>query len=119
VTAANAARLAWTPLARRLGITRTARQRKQILTALADMDWSADLDTALAHLDGEAARAIVAAVYHHRRDQLRFVGTAALPDGHQLVGLHDADGTRSYLLDLGTEAMHVLAELPTADPHIA
>jgi hypothetical protein len=119
VTAANAARLAWTPLSRRLGLTRTARQRKQILTALADMDWSADIDTSLAHLDGEAARAIVAAVYHHRRDQLRLVGTAALPDGHQLVGLQHADGTRSYLLVLGAEAIHVLAEIPTADPRVA
>jgi hypothetical protein len=119
VTAAHAAELVWTPLSRRLGVTRTARQRKQILAALADMDWSADIDTCLAHLDGEAARAILAAVYHHRRDQLRLVGTATLPAGHQLVGLQDADGTRSYLLDLDAEAIHVLAEIPTADPRVA
>jgi hypothetical protein len=119
VTAAHATDLAWTPLSRRLGVTRTARQRKQILTALADMDWSADVDTTLAHLDGEAVRAIVAAVYHHRRGELRLVGTAALPDGHQLVGMQDADGTRSYLIDLDAEAIHVLAEIPTADPRVA
>jgi hypothetical protein len=119
VTAARATGLAWTPLSRRLGVTRTARQRKQILTALADVDWSADIDTCLAHLDGEAARAIVAAVYHHRRHQLRLVGTAALPDGHQLVGLQDTDGTRNYLLDLDAEAIHVLAEIPAADPRVA
>jgi hypothetical protein len=119
VTSAPAPALAWTPLSRRLGVTRTAGQRKQILTALAAMDWSADIDTSLANLDGEAARAIVAAVYHHRRDQLRLVGTAALPDGRQLVGLADADGTRSYLLDFDAEAIHVLAEVPTADPRVA
>lgn len=119
MTAAHAAELTWTPLSRRLGVTRTARQRKHILTALAAMDWSADIDTSLARLDGEAARAIAAAVYHHRRDQLRLVGTAALPDGHQLVGLADADGTRIYLLDLDTEAVHVLTEIPTADPRVA
>jgi hypothetical protein len=118
VTAAHSAQLAWTPLSRRLGVTRTARQRKQILTALADMDWSADIDTCLAHLAGDAARALVAAV-HHRRDQLRLFGTATLPDGRQLVGLQDADGTRNYLLDLDTEAIHVLAEIPTADPRVA
>ena len=67
----------------------------------------------------QETRAIVAAVYHHRRDQLRLVGTAALPDGHQLVGLADADGTRSYLLDLDAEAIHVLTEIPTADPRVA
>ena len=119
MTAAPSTALAWTLLSRRLGVTRTAAQRKQILTALDAMDWSADIDICLAHLDGEAAYAIVAAVYHHRRDQLRLVGTAALPDGHQLVGLADADGTRSYLLDLDAEAIHVLAEIPTADPRVA
>lgn len=113
------AALAWTPLSRRLGLTRTAEQRNQILAALAVMDWSPDIDTRLTHLDGEAARVIVAAVYHHRADQLQLVGTADLPDGHQLVGLQDADGTRSYLLDLDAEAIHVLAEIPTADPRVA
>ena len=119
MTAARATELAWTPLSRHLGVTRTARQRTQILTALSRMDWSPDIDTSLAHLDGEAARAIVAAVYHHRRDQLQLVGTAALPDGHQLIGMQDADGTRSYLIDLDAEAIHVLAEVPTADPRVA
>jgi hypothetical protein len=119
MAAARAAELVWTPLSRRLGVTRTARQRKQILTALADMDWSADIDTSLRHLDGEAARAIVAAVYHHRREQLRLVGTAALPDGHQIVGLQYAGGTRSYLLGLDADAIHLLAEIPTADPRVA
>jgi len=119
MTAARATQLAWTPLSRRLGVTRTARRRTQILTARSRMDWSPDIDTSLAHLDGEAARAIVAAVYHHRRDQLQLVGTAAVPDGHQLIGMQDADGTRSYLLDLDAEAIHVLAEVPTTDPRVA
>jgi hypothetical protein len=119
VTGAPAPELAWTPLSRRLGLTRTARQRKQILTALAGMAWSADISSGLAQVDGQAARAIVAAVYHHRRDQLRLVGTAALPDGHQLVGLEHADGARNYLLDLDAEAIHLLAEIPTADPRVA
>jgi len=119
VTATQASDLAWTSMAGRLGLTRTGQQRTQILAALPGMDWSADIDTCLAHLDGEAARAIVAAVYHHRRGQLRLVGTAALPDGRQLVGLQGADGTRSYLLDLDAEAIYVLAEIPTADPRVA
>jgi hypothetical protein len=119
VTAALVVQLTWTPLSRRLSVTRTARQRKQILAALAAMNWSADVDTSVAHLDGDAARAIVAAVYHHRRDQLRLVGTAALADGHQLVGLQHADGTRNYLLDLDAEAIHVLAEVPATDHRVA
>lgn len=119
MTAALVVQLAWTPLSRRLGVTRTARQRKQILAALAAMDWSADVATSVAHLDGDAARAIVVAVYHHRRDQLRLMGTAALPDGHQLVGLQHADGTRNYLLDLAAEAIHVLAEVPATDHRVA
>ena len=119
MTAAVSFQMTWTPLSRRLGVTRTARQRQQILAAIAGIGWSADVPAVLAHLDGEAVRAIVAAVYHHRRDQLRLVGTAALPDGHQIVGITDADGTRSYLLDLDAEGIHVLAEVPAADPRVA
>jgi hypothetical protein len=88
VTAARAVQLAWTPLSRRLGVTRTAQQRKQILAALAAMNWSADIDPAVTGIRGEAARTIAAAI--RRCDRLRLLGTASLPGGHQLVGIEHA-----------------------------
>ena len=59
---------------------------------------------------GPAARAIVNAVFHHRRDQLHLVGVAQLTGGRQLIGLQDTLGTCSYLLDLDAEAIYVLDE---------
>lgn len=117
MTAARAVQLAWTPLSRRLGVTRTAQQRKQILAALAAMNWSADIDRAVTGIRGEAARTIAAAI--RRCDRLGLLGIASLPGGHQLVGIEHADGTRAYLLDLDAEAIHVLAEVPAPDHRVA
>ena len=58
----------------------------------------------------DVVRAVVMAVFHRRRDQLRLVGSAQLTGGRQLIGLEDTLGTRSYVLDLDAEAIYVLAE---------
>ena len=114
-----AARHTWTPLARRLGVTRTAQQRREILYAAEQIDWTTGLDTCLGRLGGRAAQVLVAAIHDYCGMELRLIGTATLPDGAQLVGLEHANGTRNYLLDLDVEAIHVLAEAPRpADLHV-
>jgi hypothetical protein len=60
-------------------------------------------------LDSPVVRAIVMAVFHRRRDQLRSivrVGSAQLNGGRQLIGPEDSLlGARSYVLDLDAEAI--------------
>jgi hypothetical protein len=90
-------RLSWTRLGVRMGFTAKEPQREEILAAIERMTWT-ETPACLPYLDGPAVRAIVNAVLHHRRDQL------------QLIGLQDTLGTRSFLLDLGAEAIYVLAE---------
>jgi len=51
-----AARHTWTPLARRLGVIRTAQQRREILYAAEQIDWTTELDTCLGPLGGHAAQ---------------------------------------------------------------
>ena len=51
-----AVRHTWTPLARRLGVIRTAQQRREILYAAEQMDWTTELDTCLGPLGGHAAQ---------------------------------------------------------------
>lgn len=102
-------RVTWTVLAVRMGFTREQPQRDRILDAVDQMTWI-EARARPRHLDGPAVRAIVTAVFHHRRDQLRLIGVAPLADGRQLIGLEDTLGTRSYLLDLDSEAIYVLAE---------
>jgi hypothetical protein len=115
-------RLTWTALGVRMGFTRKQPQRDRILDAAYRMTWI-DPRARPAYLDGPAVRAIVTAIFHHRRDQLRLVGIAPLADGRQLIGLEDTLGTRSYLLDLDSEAIYVLAEFthPVTAPaaHVA
>lgn len=106
------ANLAWTPLSRRMGFTRSENQRAVILAARRRMAWAADLDESAAHIDGDVARAIVAAVFHSHRDQVELLGISDVGDGRQLVGLSDTDGRRNYVLSLDAEAIHVLAETP-------
>lgn len=114
-------RLSWTALGTRMGFTRTASQRAEILAAIDDVTWIRT-PARPPYLDSPAVRAIVNAVFHHRRDQLRLVGVAELSGGRQLIGLEDSLGTRSYVLDLvNGEAIYVLAEFahPIATPHVA
>ena len=117
-------RLSWTALGQRMGFTSEHAQREEILDAIDRMNW-VETPTRQTCLDSSitngVVRAIVMAVFHHRRDQLRLVGSAQLKGGRQLIGLEATLGTRSYVLDLDAEAIYVLAEfrhpLPTAASH--
>ena len=102
-------RLTWTALGVRMRFTREQPQRDRILDAVDRMTWI-EAPARPPHVNGPAVRAIVTAILHRRHAQLRRVGIAPLPDGRQLIGLEDALGTRSYLLDLDSEAIQVLAE---------
>ena len=102
-------RLSWTQLGVHMGYTAQEPQREEILDAIACMTWT-ETPARPPYLDGPAVRAILNAVFHHRRDQLHLVGVARLNGGRQLIGLEDTIGTRSYLLDLDAEAIYVLAE---------
>ena len=101
-------RLIWTPLSRRLAVTRTAEQRTHILDAVDRMAWSCEVDSALAQLGGGAAHAILSAAYRERRACLRLIGISALPDSRRLIGARDADGARSYFLESNAEVIQVL-----------
>ena len=102
-------RLSWTQLGVHMGYTAEEPQREEILDAIERMTWT-ETPARPPYLDGPAVRAIVNAVFHHRRDQLHLVGVAQLNGGRQLIGLEDTLGTRSFLLDLDAEAIYVLAE---------
>ena len=105
-------RLSWTQLGVHMGYTAEEPQREEILAAIERMAWT-ETPARPPYLDGPAVRAIVNAVFHHRRDQLHpviRVGASPLNGGRQLIGLEDTLGTRSFLLDLDAEAIYVLAE---------
>ncbi len=106
----------WSKLAARMGYTSEEPQRQEILAAIARMSWTElGTDAALPNfLDGQAVRAIVAAIYHRRRRQLRLAGVAQLNGGRQLVGVQGRNGERHFLLDMDAEAIHVLAEIAPA-----
>ena len=103
--------LSWTPLGVRMGFTSEQQQREEILAAIEYMAWT-DAPAHPTYLDGAAVKAIVAAIFHRRRDLIELVGVAQLTGGRQLIGLQDTRGGRSYVLDLDAEAIHVLVELP-------
>jgi hypothetical protein len=113
-TSRRSGHMSWTELGVRMGFTSEQSQREEILAAIERMNW-AHTSAGRSDLDGQAVRAIVNAVVHHRRGQRRSivrVGIAHLNGGRQLIGLQDSLGTRSYVLDLDSEAVYVLAELP-------
>ena len=103
-------RLSWTQLGVRMGYTSTQVQREQILAARKGMRWTQSLSD-LPYPDAPAARAVINAVFAHRPDQLRLLAVAELAGGRRLIGLQDAYGTRSYVLDLDAEAIVVLTEV--------
>ncbi len=110
--------LSWTQLGIRMGFTRDESQRVQILDGIARMAWA---ETAVRHhnLGGPAARAIARAIIGPHPDQHRRVGIARLDDGRRLIGLEHALGTRSFVLDLGAEAVHLLDAVNDRQPRIA
>jgi hypothetical protein len=110
-------RWAWTQLGVRMGFTRDENQREEILHGIQHMAWT---QTGAHHryLGGPAARAIVRAVLRHA-DQAHRVGIARLGGGRRLIGLKNALGIRSYVLDLDAEAVHLLDEFNHRQSRIA
>jgi len=109
----------WTPLGRRLGITRHAVQRRALLVAMQGMSWQRPTQYKEI-LDDPIVQAVAGTVLHGRIDVARLVGQRDLGDGRRLIGLQDAAGTRHYLLAQPTpgtdrwlsEVIHVLTEYP-------
>lgn len=111
-------RRSWTKLGIRMGFTRDESQRNEILDGIAQMAWT---ETGERHryLGGPAARAIVRAILGHHPDQPHRVGIARLDAGRRLIGLEHALGTRSFVLDLDAEAVHLLDEFHHRQSRIA
>jgi hypothetical protein len=110
----DTARLSWTALGVRMGFTSEPPQREQILAAIERMNWI-ESSTQPHYLDSAAVGPTVRAVLGRRR-QLRMVGVAQLNGAQQLIGLEDRLGTRSYVLDLDSEAICVLDESSRTTP---
>ena len=117
MTGTRPRRLCWTALGKQMGYTSEPAQREQLLAAVARMTWTADV-AAVPYLNGDAVRAIVAAVFGRRHRALRRVGVAQLNGRQLLIGLEHRDGERAYLLDLDSVAVYVLADTsqPPAQP---
>jgi hypothetical protein len=111
-------RRSWTQLGIQMSFTRDESQRVEILDGIAQMAWT-ETGTRHRYLGGPAARAIVRAILGHHPDQLYRVGVARLDTRRRLIGLEHALGTRSYVLDLDTEAVHLLDEFNHRQPRIA
>ena len=111
-------RLSWTRLGVRMGFTCDESQRLDILDGITRMAWT-EPGTRHRYLGGPAARVIVRAILGHRRDQLHRVGIARLDGGRRLIGLEHTPGTRSFVLDLDVEAVHLLDQVNHRQPRIA
>jgi hypothetical protein len=116
-TAVNPDRMAWTQLGIQMGFTRDEDQRVEILDGIRRMAWT-ETGARNGYLSGPAARAIVRAVLGPRGRADR-VGIAQLGGGRRLIGLDSALGTRSYVLDLDAEAVHLLGEFNQRQSRIA
>jgi hypothetical protein len=92
-----------------MGFTTDPSQRAELLSAINRMRWTAAPGRP-PYFASPALAAVVNAVVHHG-GPLRLVGIAQFRSGRRLIGLHDSVGTRRYVLDLGNEAIYVLAEL--------
>ncbi len=99
--------LAWTPLGTRLGYTTAQTQREEILDAISRIDWT-EAPPSPSYLDVPPVSAVVGAALHGR-EQIRMAGTTHIAGG-RLIGLQDGHGARTYLLDLGSEAISLLDE---------
>jgi hypothetical protein len=102
--------LSWTGLGVRMGFTCEESQRVEILDGIARMTWTGP-GTRHRYLGGPAARVIVAAILGHRYDQPHRVGIARLHGGRRLIGLEHTLGTRSFVLDLDVDAIHLLDQV--------
>jgi hypothetical protein len=111
-------RFSWTGLGVRMGFTCEESQRLEILDGITRMAWTGT-GTRHRYLGGPAARAIVRAILGHPRDQPHRVGIARLHGGGRLIGLDHTLGTRSFVLDLDVEAVHLLDQVNHRQPRIA
>ncbi len=105
--------LAWTPLGTRMGYTTARAQRQEILDAISRIDWGAATPSP-SYLDLPPISAVVGATLHGR-EQIRMAGITQIADG-RLIGLQDRHGARTYLLDLGSEAIRLLDEPRRSEP---
>lgn len=103
-------RVSWTVLGARMGYTSELLQRDLILDAAARMTWTDDI-ARVRYLTGAAVQEVIRAFAGHcHLHPLRRVGVAQLNGAQLLIGLEHRGGQRSYLLDLDSEAVHVLSE---------
>jgi len=122
VSGATAQRPMWTGVGQAMGYTDSEDLRAAILAAADAITWS-ELPDGLTHLRGPAARALIAAVFRGRRDQIRRTGTATVAATgksarpQRLIGIEDHAGVRYFVLDLGHEAVYLLRS--TANPSAA
>jgi hypothetical protein len=99
-----------------MGFTTDPSLRTELLCAINRMNWTTAPGRP-PYFTSSALAAVVNAVVDHQRP-LGFVGIAQLRSGRRLIGLHDSGGTRSYVLDLDSEAIHLLTELTPQRPAI-
>lgn len=112
------AQRSWTVLGARMGYTSDPPQRDLILAAVARMTWTDDI-AAVPYLAGAAVQAVIRALVGHHRHRLHRVGVAQLNGAQLLIGLEHRTGERDYLLDLDSEAVHVLTEITAPGAHHA
>lgn len=106
--------LTWTRLARSMGVTDSVAQ-DEIRAAVERMPWGDP--RAVAELDGEPVRSIVAGIFFGRRDQLLRAGVAPMgAEGEKLIGLEETTELQYFLIHrtdgLLVEALYVLLIAP-------
>ena len=111
-------RLSWTQLGIRMGFTRDDSQRLEIFEGIARMVWT-EAGKRHGYLGGHAARSIARAILGPHPEQPYRVGIARLDARRQLIGVEHGPGTRSFVLDLDVEALHVLDDFNQRQPRIA
>jgi hypothetical protein len=106
-----------------MGYTSISAQRLEILAAVERMTW-VEMGAGTTPLAGPVARAMSHSTLGHQRRQPHLVGVAELDGGRRLIGLHDGNGSRRFVLDLDHEAIVLLVQItrppqkcgPTAAP---
>ena len=110
--------MSWTRLGVQMGFTCEESQRVEILDGITRMAWT-ETGTRHPFLGGPAACVIVRAILGRRGDPPHRVGIDRLHDGRRLIGLEHTRGTRSFVLDLDVEAVHLLDQVNHRQPRVA